>query len=166
MKTCSFCQAPNHTKAFRCKYCDTKFPISAQQKEKTLEKIQSKNATSKVWDAAVMLFFIGGMVSIVGIWVILTAHHQNYITTLTWIPLLVGLLFIALGVWSNHRPFYALLCGTISYSILGLYLIFFTIIGTLFGSLIVVAIGIYLYIGLMNAKKKTKLNNREDILDA
>lgn len=166
MKACRNCNSLNHPKAFRCKYCELKFPVSIQDKEKIIQKGKEKSSIKKVWEASGVLFFIGGIISLVGIWLLMLSFSENRFGVFSVAPLTIGLFFIFLGIWSNTRPFYALLTGTISYTLLVLYMTIYTWAGTVLGLLIMVGIGVYLYIGLFNAQRKQTLKMSEDILDA
>lgn len=166
MKACSNCSTLNHPKAFRCKYCEVKFPMTIQQKEKVIANIKKKNSTTKVWDAAVMLFVVGGLIGIVGIWKVLKGFDYNYFSYETFIPLVLGLWFIFLGIWSDRKPFWALLLGTISYTLCVLYFSLSVWQGSIAGLLIMIGIGVYMYIGLFNAKRTNAKPKTTDILDA
>ena len=163
MKVCKKCKGVNHSSAYRCRFCNTLFP--GGQKLVAQRRVNVKNIDDKkeIWNAAVILYVVGGIFTLIGLFSSVFSISRGY-GFLYHLPLLIGVAFIALAVWSKTEEYWSILIGFLLYSIVGL----FSILATSFSVFVMIfflAFEIYLVLALFKIKRKQKSNSK-DILDA
>ncbi|MBL57178.1 MAG: hypothetical protein CMP61_08325 [Flavobacteriales bacterium] len=162
MKICKKCKGKNHPSAYRCRYCNTLFPDGQKIVAQRREKSKALDDKKTVWNAAAVLYIIGGVFSLIGVFFTVFAISRGY-GFFFHLPLTTGAVFIGLAIWSKHEEFWSILIGFILYSLVGLLLViisgfsFFIIIFFL-------SFEIYLFLGVLKIKRKPKLTTK-DILD-
>ena len=163
MKICSNCKSENSKEAYRCKYCNTLFAkgrkVVANRKGLS-KKIEDQKT---VWNAAVSLYIIGALISLLGLFLSVFTFTQGG-DWFGYLPIVIGLVFLGLGVWSTKEEFWSILIGFILFSII--YLLVNILAGFSFGfSLFFLPFEIYLIMALFQVKRKVRVDKR-DLLDA
>lgn len=139
--------------------------FEAGQKVVERRRAISQNNKNKkaIWDAAVSLYVIGGLFLLVGLFYLVGFIARGG-SLLSLIPLVIGVSFIALAVWSKKEEYWSILIGTILFFLM--YLLVTLAIGfkvLLF--LFFLPFGGYMISALFKVKKKGKANH-SDVLDA
>jgi len=163
MKICKTCKGQNHPSAYRCRYCNTLFPsgqkIVAQRRAKTKALDDQKT----VWNAAVVLYIIGGVFSLIGLFSSVFSISRGY-GFFFHLPIIFGAVFIGLAIWSKYEEFWSILIGFILYSLIGLFLIIVSSF-SFFVIIFFLPFEIYLVLAILKIKRRPKLRPN-DILDA
>tara|TARA_B110000211_G_C13998709_1_gene517404 strand:+ start:577 stop:1083 length:507 start_codon:yes stop_codon:yes gene_type:complete len=163
MKVCKTCRGQNHPSSYRCRFCNVLFPEGQKIIEQRKNNRQVIKDQKVIWNAAVVLYFIGGIFSLIGVFASVMAYTRN-MELLFHLPLVIGIVFIGLAVWSKSEEYWSILIGFILFSLVWLLFMY----GSQFSVIIILLFlpfEIYLLLAILKIKRKTNLNTN-DILDA
>lgn len=163
MKVCKTCKGQNHPSAYRCRYCNTLFPTGQKIVAQRRAKIKAVDDKKTVWNAAVVLYVIGTVFSLIGLFSSVFSISRGY-GLLFHLPIIVGAVFIGLAIWSKSEEFWSILIGFILYSLIGLFLILVSSF-SFFIIILFLPFEIYLVMAVLKIKRKPKLKPT-DVLDA
>ena len=163
MKVCKTCKGENHPSAYRCRFCNTLFPSGQRVVAQRRAKTKTLNDKKTVWNAAVVLYVVGGIFSLIGLFSSVFSISRGY-GVLFHLPIIIGAVFIGLAIWSKSEEFWSILIGFILYSLIGLFLIIVSRF-SFFLIILFLPFEIYLVLAILKIKRKSKLKPN-DILDA
>ena len=153
----------------RCKYCSAILRKGTTKKDliNNSKKISdNRNGLKKLFDAAVVLYLIGGAISLLALFLLLAVSKGGMFLVITITLFVFGGGFIGLAIWSNKKPYPALLTGLIVYSLLALAP-FMGLPGIILPWFVHIAFFAMLFKGVNQAlfKHKKELSRNEGILD-
>ena len=108
------------------------------------------------------MYIIGALISLLGLFLSVFTFTQGG-DWFGYVPIVIGLVFLGLGVWSAKEEFWSILIGFILFSII--YLLVNISAGFSFGfSLFFLPFEIYLIMALFQIKRKVRVD-KSDLLD-
>ena len=126
-------------------------------------KMVANELTGKAQKAAITFYIIAGVFFIVGLvqFFIHATEDESSASLITYVVL--SLIFLLLGVWSNKNPIAAIICGLTLYSVLLLIQFFTSTTGFFSGIIIKGLIIAGLVRALLNALEADKIRKQHNI---
>ena len=114
--TCIHCDTPIHETHMFCEECG--YPLKGSEQDvakfyakRVMDKRKTNNAEEKIKSARNTLYVMAGIIVVFGLFL----FYKNADISGLIINIIVGVIYILLGVWSKQRPLIALLLGLLLY---------------------------------------------------